>query len=198
MEEFDYELIHRAGKQHGNADAMSRRPCRLKECLCAVVNETQSCEAGVNGVTVRAAKQTLPVPVLVPIVSCPTEVNHSQPADNEILEGHAVDSENYNQGVTDWSDPPGQTREKTKSRVRLLEKASDNEFMKQRNDQRAAAVNDIGIGNDREAETGVDNAQIEKQRNGQRAAVVLEADANDCRGAEVRSECGNTEMLRML
>jgi len=30
--EFDFEVIHRPGKLHGNADAMSRRPCRGKGC----------------------------------------------------------------------------------------------------------------------------------------------------------------------
>jgi len=34
MEEFDFEIHHRAGSRHGNADSMSRRPCRLKDCLC--------------------------------------------------------------------------------------------------------------------------------------------------------------------
>ena len=28
MEEFDFEIEHRAGRKHGNADSMSRRPCR--------------------------------------------------------------------------------------------------------------------------------------------------------------------------
>ena len=30
LEEFDIEIKHRPGKQHGNADALSRRPC--KQC----------------------------------------------------------------------------------------------------------------------------------------------------------------------
>src|SRR6185436_1254444 len=28
LEEYDFELVHRAGKQHTNADALSRIPCR--------------------------------------------------------------------------------------------------------------------------------------------------------------------------
>lgn len=28
LEEFDYTIIHRPGRQHGNADALSRRPCK--------------------------------------------------------------------------------------------------------------------------------------------------------------------------
>ena len=28
LEEFDFEIKHRPGRSHGNADAMSRRPCR--------------------------------------------------------------------------------------------------------------------------------------------------------------------------
>jgi len=34
MEEFDFEIQHRPASRHGNADSMSRRPCRLKDCLC--------------------------------------------------------------------------------------------------------------------------------------------------------------------
>ena len=34
MEEFDFDIAHRAGSRHGNADAMSRKPCRNKDCLC--------------------------------------------------------------------------------------------------------------------------------------------------------------------
>jgi len=28
LEEFDFQIIHRPGRNHGNADALSRRPCR--------------------------------------------------------------------------------------------------------------------------------------------------------------------------
>jgi transposase InsO family protein len=32
LEEFDFEVIHRIGARHGNADALSRRPCRGRGC----------------------------------------------------------------------------------------------------------------------------------------------------------------------
>src|SRR5664279_5345640 len=32
MEEFQFEIIHRPGRQHGNADAMSRKPCDKPRC----------------------------------------------------------------------------------------------------------------------------------------------------------------------
>lgn len=32
LQEFDFEIQHRAGKHHRNADALSRRPCALEEC----------------------------------------------------------------------------------------------------------------------------------------------------------------------
>ena len=53
LEEFDFEIEHRPGKSHGNADALSRRPCR-------------QCGAGEDRVPgqVRAVK---PVP-LIPVV----------------------------------------------------------------------------------------------------------------------------------
>jgi len=33
MEEYDFEIEHRPGAQHQNADALSRRPCQLKGCV---------------------------------------------------------------------------------------------------------------------------------------------------------------------
>jgi len=34
MEEYDFIVEHRSGSKHANADALSRRPCKKKECLC--------------------------------------------------------------------------------------------------------------------------------------------------------------------
>ena len=34
MEEFDFSIEHRPGTRHGNADALSRRPCPKKNCVC--------------------------------------------------------------------------------------------------------------------------------------------------------------------
>ena len=34
LEEFDFVVEHRPGVKHGNADALSRRPCPKKECAC--------------------------------------------------------------------------------------------------------------------------------------------------------------------
>ena len=34
MEEYDFVVEHRPGVKHGNADAISRRPCRVKSCAC--------------------------------------------------------------------------------------------------------------------------------------------------------------------
>ena len=34
MEEFDFQVEHRSGIKHGNADAVSRRPCHVKSCFC--------------------------------------------------------------------------------------------------------------------------------------------------------------------
>ena len=34
MEEYDFAIEHRPGTRHGNADALSRRPCPKKDCLC--------------------------------------------------------------------------------------------------------------------------------------------------------------------
>jgi transposase InsO family protein len=34
LEEYDFVVEHRPGKQHGNADALSRRPCPKRDCMC--------------------------------------------------------------------------------------------------------------------------------------------------------------------
>jgi len=34
MEEFDFQVEHRPGTKHGNADAVSRSPCYVKSCAC--------------------------------------------------------------------------------------------------------------------------------------------------------------------
>jgi len=34
IEEFDFVVEHRSGTRHGNADALSRRPCNKKDCAC--------------------------------------------------------------------------------------------------------------------------------------------------------------------
>jgi len=42
MEEFDYIKEHRAGKKHGNADALSRIPCPKRDCFCREKDQTQT------------------------------------------------------------------------------------------------------------------------------------------------------------
>jgi hypothetical protein len=50
LEEYDFEIVHRSGSRHGNADAMSRRPCDRSRCCKAstsVDDETRAvCELG--------------------------------------------------------------------------------------------------------------------------------------------------------
>jgi len=36
MEEFDFVVEHRPGTKHGNADALSRRPCGKRNCACRI------------------------------------------------------------------------------------------------------------------------------------------------------------------
>jgi transposase InsO family protein/predicted aspartyl protease len=39
MEEFDFTVVHRPGSRHGNADALSRKPCRNQSCHCITGDE---------------------------------------------------------------------------------------------------------------------------------------------------------------
>ena len=39
LEEFEYDIVHRPGKQHANADAFSRRPCRSGCCTALSSNK---------------------------------------------------------------------------------------------------------------------------------------------------------------
>ena len=47
MEEFDFVVEHRSGRQHGNADAMSRDPCHNRRC-CPAPCAWREDEAGVE------------------------------------------------------------------------------------------------------------------------------------------------------
>ena len=53
LQEFDFKIIHRRGKQHGNADALSRRPCQQ----CGLTHEGDEME-GVEICSVMQKPQT--------------------------------------------------------------------------------------------------------------------------------------------
>ena len=44
LQAYDFTIIHRPGVQHGNADALSRRPCYSDDCRYCVKRETQERE----------------------------------------------------------------------------------------------------------------------------------------------------------
>jgi len=46
MEEFDFVIEHRPGSRHGNADALSRRPCRVRDCACHAAERNVSDNCG--------------------------------------------------------------------------------------------------------------------------------------------------------
>jgi len=52
LEEFSFDVEHRPGNRHTNADALSRRPCRLKSCVCH--QEESENEINTSGITVAA------------------------------------------------------------------------------------------------------------------------------------------------
>uniref|UniRef100_A0AAZ1X8S4 Gypsy retrotransposon integrase-like protein 1 n=1 Tax=Oreochromis aureus TaxID=47969 RepID=A0AAZ1X8S4_OREAU len=45
LQGYDFEIQHRAGRQHGNADALSRRPCMAVECRYCLRQEERAQEA---------------------------------------------------------------------------------------------------------------------------------------------------------
>jgi len=78
MEEFDFEILHRAGSSHGNADAVSRRPCRNKDCFCAYGEGDKPHELCEVGGTVRVIRQNVSLESMI-LAVCQrpnTEVSH--------------------------------------------------------------------------------------------------------------------------
>ena len=77
LQEFDYQIVHRHGRNHTNADALSRRPCRQCD-MCAVVAEDTSV---INVITANVSRSkaqecTLPVSTSTEVcedddISCP-------------------------------------------------------------------------------------------------------------------------------
>ena len=76
MEDFNYEIIHRPGSRHGNADAMSRRPCRLKGCRCHSESD-ESCTVCGEGDKVRTVKVDAGQETDVTLACQPTEANRA-------------------------------------------------------------------------------------------------------------------------
>jgi len=57
MEEYSFSVVHRPGRQHGNADALSRRPCDKSRC-CPPVNSPSIDEELFCGITTVADEAT--------------------------------------------------------------------------------------------------------------------------------------------
>ena len=55
LQEYDFKVIHRAGKGHTNDDALSRvlRPCLVSECRHCLRNEQREEDTTANGRVVR-------------------------------------------------------------------------------------------------------------------------------------------------
>jgi len=49
LEEFSFTIVHRAGAKHGNADAMSRRPCDRRRCCPLSTGMEQDNDNGRDG-----------------------------------------------------------------------------------------------------------------------------------------------------
>ncbi|KAK2899431.1 hypothetical protein Q8A73_012560 [Channa argus] len=53
LQEYDFDIQHRPGRQHGNADALSRRPCLLDECCYCRRHEERELGPSAAAVTTR-------------------------------------------------------------------------------------------------------------------------------------------------
>jgi len=62
MEEYDFQVEHRPGVKHGNADALSRRPCHVKSCACWQSSKTEAVRSvdQLQAVTVVETNSTQP------------------------------------------------------------------------------------------------------------------------------------------
>lgn len=78
MEEFNFDILHRPGLRHGNADAMSRRPCRKKDCLCSTTEGGELCESCTGYGAIRVVKQHIGLEPIVPSVCQRTQIDDSR------------------------------------------------------------------------------------------------------------------------
>ena len=93
MEEFDFEIVHRAGNRHGNADSMSRRPCRKKDCFCSTAEEGTFCESCTGDGTVRVVKQDIGSEPIVSSVCQRTKTDNSRLVQTSTSLANAVELE---------------------------------------------------------------------------------------------------------
>ena len=66
LEEFEYDFCHRAGSRHANADAMSRRPCRSRDCRCSIQQKSPSDDVAQVRNTDQLVTETTTVKVETP------------------------------------------------------------------------------------------------------------------------------------
>ena len=59
LQEYDFEISHRAGQKHGNADAMSRRPCCSGCKHCNRAEQSQTLDPGVSNQACQLRRTTL-------------------------------------------------------------------------------------------------------------------------------------------
>ncbi|CAI5646298.1 unnamed protein product [Oreochromis niloticus] len=80
LQGYDFEIQHRAGRQHGNADALSRRPCMAVECRYCLRQEERAQEA----LGVAAAQATASGGGWLPLT--PQQLKREQEADATLVQ----------------------------------------------------------------------------------------------------------------
>src|SRR5664279_2859784 len=146
MEEFDFEIVHRAGKSHGNAYAMSRRPCRQKECLCGGGDTDEPGGIGAGGGDVGAVRPTINILNADAAVNCSTCVYQPRLEGSEVVDEVSPALAEGEMQRRSWvrsyrrSVPPERAKPSTKAR----NGSGSVSTARQQNNQRVAAVSGAG------------------------------------------------------
>jgi hypothetical protein len=126
IEEYDFDIQHRPGRKHGNADVMSRRPCRSLGCCTRFTEETSAIDD-----VIQPTKETLASQVQVAAVQL-TEVDWTpavlatvQATDPELKRLYSWITQEGNGRLQEPDDPDGEcvtdSYLEQKERLKLLD-----------------------------------------------------------------------------
>ena len=96
LEEYDFSIVHRPGRKHGNVDALSRQPCRQcrwEEAVAATVVPVETVQL-LNQETSDLHRAQLADPIVSPVLQAKqenerrnsNEINHYPPATRRLFQ----------------------------------------------------------------------------------------------------------------